>query len=73
MKIEKKGLEMKINIDREIDNRRCPGVYFCTVATTAMKNGKENINVIFAGYHIVENIIQKLATNKIVCISSLTD
>ena len=40
MKIEKKGLEMKINIDREIDNRRCPGVYFCTVATTCYEEWK---------------------------------
>lgn len=25
---------MKINIDKEIDNHRCPGIYLCTVATT---------------------------------------
>ena len=25
---------MKINIDKEIDNHRCPDIYFCTVATT---------------------------------------
>lgn len=41
MKIEKKGFEMKINIDREIDNHRCPGVYFCTVATTCYEEWKK--------------------------------
>ena len=25
---------MKVNIDKEIDNCRCPALYFCTVATT---------------------------------------
>ena len=25
---------MKINIDKEIDAHRCPGLFFCTVATT---------------------------------------
>lgn len=25
---------MKINIDKEIDEHKCPGIYFCTVATT---------------------------------------
>lgn len=24
----------KINIDKQIDEHRCPGVHFCTVATT---------------------------------------
>lgn len=26
--------KIKINIDKEIDNHRCPGHYLCTVATT---------------------------------------
>ncbi len=25
---------MKINIDKKIDEHKCPGLYFCTVATT---------------------------------------
>ena len=25
---------MKINIDKEIDAHRCPGIFLCTVATT---------------------------------------
>lgn len=25
---------MKINIDKQIDNHKCPGLYICTVATT---------------------------------------
>lgn len=25
---------MKINIDKEIDNFKCPSAFFCTVATT---------------------------------------
>lgn len=25
---------MAINIDEQIDKHRCPGLYFCTVATT---------------------------------------
>ena len=24
----------KINIDKQIDNHQCPGLFFCTVATT---------------------------------------
>lgn len=29
---------MKINIDKEIDNHRCPGIYLCTVATTCYED-----------------------------------
>ena len=35
---------MKINIDKEIDKHKCPGAYFCTVATTCYEPQKrENI------------------------------
>ena len=30
----KRGFQMKINIDKEIDAHRCPTIMFCTVATT---------------------------------------
>ena len=29
---------MKINIDKEIDNYRCPSICFCTVATTCYES-----------------------------------
>lgn len=29
-----RGMKMKINIDKQIDKGRCPGAYFCTIATT---------------------------------------
>ena len=27
-------MKRQINIDKQIDNHRCPSLYFCTVATT---------------------------------------
>ena len=38
--VNRMKIEMKINIDKEIDNHRCPGVYFCTVATTCYEEWK---------------------------------
>lgn len=31
---------IKINIDKKIDEHRCPGLYFCTVATTGYDQQK---------------------------------
>lgn len=34
-------MERQMNIDKMIDEGRCPGIYFCTVATTGYDKQKK--------------------------------